>query len=348
VRPSAGIAVTTGGTWDIVELVTASPDLVVSIVNYRCAPLTLRALQTLEPEVRQSADVRVWVVENDSGDAEALARGIEERGFESWVELDVAPRNGGFAYGNNRVLRRYLQAGDRPRPRYFWLLNPDTEVLPGALSAARDFLDAHPNAGIAGSRMVTSSGEDFRVRYFFPSLVREFEGGIGLGPVTRLMDRFRPSRTLGDGPERVDWLPGAAMMVRREVFETIGLMDESYFLYFEETDLCLSAARAGFETWHVPDSRVVHVAGGSTGWATGRGDRVPKHWFDSRKHYYRKNHGTAYAMAADAVQLTSLGLRITRHRVEDFVGRDKEREPAPKQLFRDCLENSLLFSNLRR
>src|SRR5277367_5597369 len=91
---------------------------------------------------------------------------------------------------------------------------------------------------------------------------------------------------------RTDWVNGASMMVRREVFDSIGLMDEKFFLYYEETDFCLRALEAGWPTWTVPSSRVVHLEGQSTG-ATGaiaKRKRVPKYWFDSRRRYFRKHH----------------------------------------------------------
>jgi hypothetical protein len=93
------------------------------------------------------------------------------------------------------------------------------------------------------------------------------------------------------------------MMIRRELLERVGLLDERYFMYYEETDFCLRAARAGFSTWYVPASRIIHLVGQSSG-VTGAqraAKRRPKYWFDSRHRYFRQNYGTLRTLAADFV-----------------------------------------------
>jgi hypothetical protein len=104
-------------------------------------------------------------------------------------------------------------------------------------------------------------------------------------------------------PQSVDWVPGASMMVRPAVFDAIDGFDESYFLYFEETDFCLRAKKAGYSTWYVPESRVMHIAGQSTK-VTGShagSKRLPSYWFDSRRRYFMASYGTTGAIAVDVV-----------------------------------------------
>jgi GT2 family glycosyltransferase len=99
------------------------------------------------------------------------------------------------------------------------------------------------------------------------------------------------------------------MMVRRNVIDAIGGLDENYFLYFEETDFCFRAKAAGFLTWYVPQSRVVHLAGQSTK-AAGRAPqtRLPAYWFESRRRYFAATHGVYYAMATDVLAILACGL----------------------------------------
>jgi GT2 family glycosyltransferase len=106
-------------------------------------------------------------------------------------------------------------------------------------------------------------------------------------------------------------------MVRREVFEQVGLLVDAYFLYFEETDLLRRAARAGWECWTVPDSRVVHLAGQSTGIPRGKAAArpMPPYWYASRRRYFRKHHGPVRAALADAAWLGGYALNMTRHAV---------------------------------
>src|SRR4051812_1159944 len=120
--------------------------LLIVVVNYKTAPYTLACLRALEPEVGGLLGSRVVVVDNASGDGETLAEAIRANGWESWAALDVAEANGGQAYGWNRPIRRAL--GSESAPEYVLLLDPDTEVRPGALGTLLDFLDAHPEAGI--------------------------------------------------------------------------------------------------------------------------------------------------------------------------------------------------------
>jgi hypothetical protein len=99
----------------------------------------------------------------------------------------------------------------------------------------------------------------------------------------------------------VDWVSGACLMIRRDVIEAIGLLDEQYFLYYEEVDFCLRAHRAGWPCWYVPASRVMHIGGQSTGVGVRgrRPGRLPAYFFESRRRYFEKNFGRRHAMLAD-------------------------------------------------
>jgi GT2 family glycosyltransferase len=128
-------------------------------------------------------------------------------------------------------------------------------------------------------------------------------------------------------------------MVRRSVFASIGLLDEGYFLYHEETDFCLQAQRAGWTSWYVPESRVMHIAGGSTGVTTRNAPlkRRPQYWFDSRRRYFTKNHGWAYAVVADLAWSTGLVSKQLRRRLQRRPSQD------PPHLLWDSLRNSTLL-----
>ena len=245
---------------------------------------------------------RVCVTDNASGDGsiEQIRAAIETNGWD-WATLMPLPANGGFAYGNNRAIEPALQAEDKPQ--YVYLLNPDTVVLPGAVKALVDFLDAHPEVGIAGGRAVNPDGSVRNSAFRFHTVLSELEGSIRLGVVSKLLRKHIVAEPPPDEPSRVDWVSGASMMIRREVLERVGLLDERYFMYYEETDFCLRAARAGFSTWYVPASRIIHLVGQSSG-VTGAqraAKRRPKYWFDSRHRYFRQNYGALRTLAADVL-----------------------------------------------
>jgi GT2 family glycosyltransferase len=315
--------------------------VLIVIVNYKTARLTGNCLRSLEPERRDLPGLRVAVVENASGDAEALAAIIREHGWQDWVGLDVADRNGGFAYGNNRAIRAALESGDPPD--YILLLNADTEVFAGAVRALRDFLDSHPDVGIAGSSFANLDGTDWPIAFRFLSVASELEQGLRLGFISKLLRRHLVPVEMEKKEARTDWVSGACIMIRRQVFEAIGLMDEGYFLYFEETDFCLRAARAGWPCWYVPQSRVMHIAGQSTG-VTERdahARRMPPYWFESRRRYFLKNHGLAKALAADLAFGTGYALWRLRRLIQRKPDKD------PPCLLQDFWKASVLFRRNR-
>ncbi len=282
-----------------------SATVAVVIVNYRTPGLTVECLQSLAAERAALPGLRAVVVDNASGDGSAAEIGaaVSRHGWD-WVELLAAPRNAGFAAGNNVALRT------QPDADFIWLLNPDTVVRLGAAVALVDFLTAHPKAGVAGSRLLNMDGSFQTSAYRFPNPVGEFENGVRLGFVTKALEHFRVSMKESDTPHRADWVSGASLMMRRDVLETVGLMDEGFFLYFEETEYCHRVRKAGWEVWHIPDSRVVHLFGQSTG-VTGdhtAPKRRPAYWFNSRSRYYERCHGRPTAMLADVAFVIAFGL----------------------------------------
>ena len=286
--------------------------LLIAIVNYRTAALVVDCLRSLAPEVAAIAGARVSLVDNASGDDSVgvLRAAIAANGWDAWCDLRALPRNGGFAYGNNEAIAPYRAA----RPEHVWLLNPDTVVRPGAAQALLDHLDAHPEAGIAGSRTEDPDGAPQSSAFRFPSIAGEFEAAARLGLASRLLGRWVVPMPPGEHAAAVDWVSGASLMVRGHVLDAVGLLDEGYFMYFEEVDLCLRARRAGFASCHVAASRVVHLIGGASGITAAAPERRrPAYWFDSRRRYFVKNHGRGYAALADLAHLAGhLSWRVRR------------------------------------
>lgn len=273
------------------------PRIVVIVVNYRSAALAVEAVRALAADFADPEfDVSAVVVENASGEAAALEAGLA--GLER-VTLVVSPRNGGFGAGNNIGFERGYADGNPPE--FFHLLNPDTHVEPGAVCTLARFMQSHPRAGIAGSSLQLGDGTDWSRAFRFPSFPGEIDDALRFGIASKLLKQWATSRPMGTEPERVDWVAGASMMIRRELLDEVGGFDEKYFLYFEETDFCRKAARAGWECWYVPASRVRHLAGQSTGISTEikNPGRLPAYWFESRRRYFEKNHGRLYASAMD-------------------------------------------------
>ncbi|MBO9714530.1 glycosyltransferase family 2 protein [Sphingomonas sp.] len=311
--------------------------ILVVIVNYRTPDLAVDAVASLADEVRARGDTQVVVVENGSGDESAavIAAAIEAHGFGDWCALVVSERNGGFAAGNNVGIRWYQDRHGGALPAQVWLVNPDTRAEPGALGALVDFMDAHPQVGIAGGRCLWEDGSTRYTAFRFHSPRTELVSAVNFGPVTKLLGKAQVALPIPEAPRRVDWVSGSSFMVRRAVIEAIGGMDEGYFLYFEEADYCARAQDAGFEVWTVPASVITHLGGKSTG-VTGASrtlNRRPRYWFASRARFFIARYGRARTHLANL-------LWIIGYPLGTLIGRARGRPRAdPPRFWRDFITN---------
>jgi N-acetylglucosaminyl-diphospho-decaprenol L-rhamnosyltransferase len=308
-------------------------------VSYRSAGLVVNGLAALAGEVASNPGMGVIIVDNTCGeDAAAISAAIAENHWGDWAMVVAAERNGGYAYGNNLAVRAAMAAAQPPE--YYWLLNPDTEVKPHATKALLDFMQRDERIGIVGSALLLPPDDTvWSTAFRFPSFWSELDRGAAFGPLSRLLRRYQVARTMGDIPEQVDWLPGASMMVHRKVFESIGLLDEGYFLYYEETDFLLQAHKAGWTCWYVPESRVMHIAGATTG-VTSKDHalrRRPQYVFDSRRRYFLKNHGWLYTVLTDTAFCLGLSLSHLRRWLQRQPNRN------PPHLLLDSLRNHSLL-----
>ena len=268
------------------------------IVNYRTADLAVDCLRSLAAQASDLAGGRVVVIDNASGDDSVvkLQSAIEQHGWSTWAEVMPLDRNGGFAFGNNAGIRSALAAGDQIE--YVMLLNPDTIVRAGAIRALVDFMDAHPRAGIAGSLLENAEGGIDCSAHRIHSPLSELDGGARLGLLSRVLHRFVVSGHPRAEAHQCDWVSGASLIMRRAVLDDIGLMDEGYFLYFEEVDFCCRSKRVGWEVWYVPQSRVMHLEGAATG-IRAVAKRRPKYWYDSRRRFFVKQYGVPGLVLSD-------------------------------------------------
>ncbi|MBM0743855.1 glycosyltransferase family 2 protein [Phormidium sp. CLA17] len=313
--------------------------LLIVTVNYRTGSLVVDSLRSLQEEIKSVPGAKVVIVDNNSGDdsVEKISNAIAAEGWQDWATLLPSKLNGGYAYGNNYAIRPALQTANPPD--YFLLLNPDTQVRPGALKALIDFMDQHPEVGISGSSFEEADGKPWPYAFRFPSIFSELDSALRLGVVSKLLSKWIVAKVMDNEEEQIDWLPGASMMIRRQVFESIGLMDEGYFLYFEETDFCLQARRAGWTAWYVPQSRVMHILGQSTGvTATNQPPkRLPQYWFDSRRRYFLKNHGWFYTALVDIAWLSGFSLWRVRRMLQ------RKPDTDPPQMLADTFRNSVFL-----
>ncbi len=286
----------------------------VVIVTYKTAKLTIDSLYSVNSERHSSPfNIQVVVVDNASGDSPDIQSSVDKNGWQDWVTVLTAPKNGGFAYGNNFAFKYALQKG---RVDYFHLLNPDAQLHLNATNELVNFLKTHPAAGIAGSSITNHDGSLWPLAFRFPTIASELESNIQLGIITKLLKKWAVPLTMRqDRPSAIDWIAGASMMLSKELVETVNGFNERYFLYYEETDFCLRAKQAGFETWYVPSSKVMHIAGQSTKVTErdAKPKRLPSYVYESRKRYFIDNHGVFYTALADiALIIANIFIQVRR------------------------------------
>ena len=282
--------------------------LLVVITNFRVTHLTIDCLHSIAAEIDRVPGTHLAVCENGTGVdfAEQIRQAIVNNGWHSWCCLTTLSTNRGFTGGNNVLIRPALQSEDPPQ--YVLLLNADTIVRRDALRALVDFMDQHPNVGIAGSRLEDPDGTPQHSAFRFPSPLSEFESSLNLGLLRRLLDRWVVAPPVSNEACSTDWVSGASMIVRREVFSDIGLLDEGYFTFFEDVDFCFNARKAGWAIYYVPASHVVHLVGQSTKITYKSRVRQPPYSFEARRRYFLKNCGPFEAALADFARIMGLGL----------------------------------------
>jgi hypothetical protein len=264
----------------------ARTKLAVVIVNYNTADLVIDCLESLLPELH-GVDAQVIVVDNVSADGSvALLRDwINARGASHFQVIEAAT-NAGFSAGNNLG----MSAVDAD---YYLLLNSDTIVRPGAISILLKTADDISEAGLVSPRLewLDSTPQESCFRCLSP--FSELIGSAQTGPITALLKRFDVPLPVGDSVGRPYWTSFACVLLRGEMVNAIGPMDEGFFMYFEDVEYCRRARGAGWQVVHNPNARVVHLRGGSSPvkQRTLQRKRLPHYYYAARTRFYYLAYG---------------------------------------------------------
>jgi N-acetylglucosaminyl-diphospho-decaprenol L-rhamnosyltransferase len=206
------------------------------------------------------------------------------------VRIIANERNVGFGAANNQA----IAASDG---RYVLCLNPDTEVRRGAIRRLLAFIEQRPQVACVGPKLLNPDGSTQSSCRAFPSVATAFVESTMLqryfGGLKALGRFYRRGQTEAE-PQRVDWLVGACLMLRRSALDEVGSFDERFFMYSEEMDLCYRLRRAGYEVWYVPEAEVVHHEAASSSQDLFRRN---VNFHESRYRFFRKHHGAAAALA---------------------------------------------------
>ena len=274
-------------------------NLSIIIVNWNTRELLAGCLRSLPKGAGafERSGIEIFVVDNASSDGSADM--VREQ-FPS-VRLIENTENVGFARANNQALREAKGA-------QLLLLNPDTVVTEGALDRLQHVLVGRLEVGIVGAQLLNADGSHQMSYSVFPSLWAE------LPLVNRLLNPVRATLAIRTSVgslvvQSVDWVSGACLMIKREVYEVIGGLDESFWLYTEETDWCYRARAAGWDVLTVPQAQVYHLARAAS---SQRFALTMLHFYQSRVRFARKHRGPVHASAMK--QVLQLKAAIWRRR----------------------------------
>lgn len=233
---------------------TTTTDLSIIIVNWNTRELLSRCLISVlhEAQASSTGQVEIYVVDNASTDGSTDL--VKER-FPP-VRLIENSTNVGFARANNQALRR--ASGE-----YVVLLNSDTRVLQGAFATLLRFMDEHPDAGGCGPALLNADGTLQPSCYPMRTPGREFWRLTFLEAIWPRAN-YPQERWGRQTPRQVEVIKGACLVLRRRALDEVGLLDDRYFMYTEEMDLCCRLLEAGLKLWWVPQAEVVHYEGASS------------------------------------------------------------------------------------
>jgi hypothetical protein len=280
----------------IMEDLVHDVDLCVVVVNY-CTPAMLTdCLETLVPQVRELG-ARVALVDNASPDDSVgqLRRWIRGNGVQDCVELIECSENGGFSAGNNIGIKSC-------DAKYYLLLNSDTLVRDGALELLVEAMSSEEDVGLVSPRLEWPDGgpQESCFRYHRP--ISELISSARTGFITRLLARHEVPMRVSNERVFPEWTSFACVMIRREVLERVGLLDDGFFMYFEDVELSFRARQGGWRILHEPAARVVHLRGGSSP-VKSRAQlrkRLPRYFYESRTRYFYKLYGRIGLLAANS------------------------------------------------
>jgi N-acetylglucosaminyl-diphospho-decaprenol L-rhamnosyltransferase len=286
-------------------------DLSIVIVSWNVLDLLRACLQSIYAS-HGGMDLEVIVVDagSEDGSPEMVRADFPE------ARLIARRDNVGFPKGNNLGL-------SEARGRHMLLLNPDTEVIGDALAMLVHFMDEHADVGAAGGQLLNPDGSVQSSRRRFPTVATGAFESTWLQPIAprRLLADYYAEDISDVETADVDWLVGACLIVRREVVEQVGYLDEAYFMYSEELDWCRRIKEAGWRVVYMPKARFVHHIGKSSEQAiTERHINFQR----AKLRYYRKFHGRTAAAFLRAILLLNYAAQLVVETAKGLLGHRRD------------------------
>lgn len=262
-------------------------ELAIIIVNYKTPKMVIDVLNSIKLDVA-NIDAQVLIVDNDSQDDSVtrINEWITSEDKKKKFRLIESSHNSGFSGGNNIG----INAVDAD---YYLLLNSDTIVQPGALESLLETAKENNDAGLVGARLEWPDGQPQESCFHFHTPVSEFLKAASVGLFSRLLAPYIVARPVVDHVESYQWVSFACVLIRSQVIKDIGLLDDEFFMYFEDVEFSYRAQKAGWKVIYQPNAHVVHLRGGSSPLKSQAKLRkkLPRYFYESRTRYFYLVYG---------------------------------------------------------
>ena len=282
--------------------------LAVVIVNYKTPQLIMDCLKSLLPELR-GLHAQVIIVDNASNDnsCEVIQKWIDKQSVSGQFELIVSTENTGFSGGNNLGIR-YVDA------EYYLLLNSDTLVRKGVIPLLLDAANNDETVGLISPRLEWPDTTPQESCFRFHTPISELILSANTGLITQLFHSFNVPHAVSDTAGFYDWTSFACVLVKADVFKDVGLMDDGYFMYFEDVAFAYHAKQAGWKVLNIPEAHIVHLRGGSSSVKsqTELRKRLPRYYYESRTRCFYQLYGRLGLLMANICWTLGHGLSLLR------------------------------------
>ncbi|WP_368188413.1 glycosyltransferase family 2 protein [Aestuariibius sp. HNIBRBA575] len=292
---------------------TAPPyELLISIINYKTAQMTLDCLNSVVADLdahRPNLSVKVVVIDNAShdGSAETIDHWIKTSQESDRVTLIQSDRNTGFSGGHNLGLTA-------ARAKYYLILNSDAVLRPNFCSAILNAAQSQPEIGLFAPRLEHEDGQAQISCFRFASILSELDRGAKTGLISTMLRHTQIALGTPPDPTQIEWASFACILLSGKMLGHVGLMDDGYFLYFEDSEYCLRAARAGWKIAYIPDAVAVHFRGGSAPVKSlsAQKKRLPGYYYASRTRFLYQRYGHLGLLAANIAWSMGRGIAWAR------------------------------------
>jgi len=283
-------------------------DLAIIIINYKTPQLTVNVLQSLLDEL-DITTMKVVIVDNNSRDdsLEILEEWISHNHADSWIKLISSDANTGFSGGNNIGIQSV-------KAKNYLLLNSDTIVRQGAIHLLLETAENHHEAGLISPRLEWEDGTAQESCFRFHTPVSELINSASTGVVSKAFSKYVVAHPVKNESDYYQWTSFACILIKSEVIEQIGLLDDEFFMYFEDVEYSYRAIEAGWKVLNNPAAHVVHLRGGSSPLKSQAKlrKRLPRYFYESRSRYFYLLYGRVGLFLANVLWSTGAIIALAR------------------------------------